>query len=118
MVTADEVREIALALPGTHEKGHFDVVDFRVDNKIFCTLPKPGRLGLRIPVSEQAALIAEDPETFTPARGQWGRQGWTTARLDRMELELARELITEAWRHRAPKRLVAEFDAGRNGSAQ
>ncbi|MGH3728034.1 MAG: MmcQ/YjbR family DNA-binding protein [Micromonosporaceae bacterium] len=114
MTSVDEVREIALSFPGAHQSGHFDVTDFRVNNKIFCTLPpKPGQMGLRITASEQAALIAEAPETFTPGPGKWGEQGWTMVRLDQVDPVQLRELIAEAWRIRAPKRMVAEFDAER-----
>jgi hypothetical protein len=111
MVTADEVRSIALALPGAQESSHFDVADFRVRGKIFCTLPGPGQLTLRLPVGEQAALLAEDPDGFRPASGKWGEQGWTYAELDRLDAAHARELIVEAWRHRAPKKLRDTFDA-------
>jgi hypothetical protein len=111
MASADEVRELALSLPGAHESHHFDVTDFRVNNKIFCTLPRPGQMGMRIGVDEQAALLAEDPDTFERAKGKWGEQGWTLIRLDAVDQEQLRELIIEAWRTRAPKKLLAEYDS-------
>jgi hypothetical protein len=113
MASADDVRELALSLPGAHESHHFEVTDFRVNNKIFCTLPRPGQMGMRIAPDEQAALLAEDPDTFEPAKGKWGEQGWTLIRLDAVDRDHLRELITDAWRHRAPKKLVAEYDSGR-----
>jgi hypothetical protein len=112
MIKAADVREIALALPDARERGHHEVTDFRVADKIFCTLPKKGWFGLRITTDEQAALVAEGSETFVPASGQWGRQGWTLVRMDGIDRSYAQELIAEAWRYRAPKKLLSAYDAG------
>jgi hypothetical protein len=110
MVTEKKVGEIALSLPGAHQGQHFTTIDFRVNNKIFCSLPAKGRMGMRIAPDEQAALIAEDPQTFSPASGAWGKQGWTVVELATADEEHLRELITEAWRRIAPKKLLKEFD--------
>lgn len=110
MSSPEIVREIALALPGAHESSHFDVTDFRVRNKIFCTLPKPGRMGLRIGADEQAALLAEDPATFTAPNNKWGQQGWTIVDLGTVDPQQLRELITDAWRRLASKQQKAELD--------
>ena len=61
--------------------------------------------------SERDAMVESDPETY----GEWwaaGRFGWTRVRLDRIEVDEARELVLEAWRLTAPKKLVAAYDAG------
>lgn len=112
MTSPETAAGIALSLPGAHQSAHFDVTDFRVDNKIFCTLPKPGRMGLRLSPDEQAALLAEDPQTYQPANGSWGRKGWTIAVLATADTVQLRELITEAWRLVAPKKLLAQLEAG------
>jgi hypothetical protein len=61
---------------------------------------------------EQAALTAAAPERFgVPA--YVGRHGWVSIQLVTVDpIELA-ELVVEAWRQTAPKRLVATYDAGR-----
>jgi len=110
MMTAQQVEEIALSLPGAGKGQHFDVTDFRVGNKIFCTLPKPGRMGIRLAPDEQAALLAEDPGTFSPASGAWGAKGWTQVVLDTADPGQLRELITDAWRRLAPKKLLQQLD--------
>lgn len=110
MVNADEAAGIALALPGTQQSAHFDVVDFRVRNKIFCTLPRPGVMVVRLDVAEQAALLAQDPQTFSAPDGAYGRKGWTTVALATVDQAQLQELITEAWRRLAPKKLLAELD--------
>ena len=60
---------------------------------------------------EQAALIATDPQTFSAA-AYVGRHGWVQVRLDRVDREEMQELVIEAWRLTAPKRMVAELDGG------
>jgi hypothetical protein len=111
MVSVDEAREIALSLPGAEQSSHFETVDFRVRNKIFCTLPGGGRMTVRMTPEEQAELMAESPQTFTAPPNQWGRQGWTFVHLAETDAEQLRELVTDAWRRLAPKKLLAEFDA-------
>lgn len=110
MPSPETVAEIALTLPGATRSAHFDVTDFRVGNKIFCTLPKPGVMGLRIGVDEQAALLSEDPETFSRPENRYGQNGWTFVALETVDPDQLRELITEAWRRLASRKLQAEFD--------
>ena len=38
MITVEQAREMALALPETEEKPHFHLKSFRVKNKIFATI--------------------------------------------------------------------------------
>ncbi len=56
------------------------------------------------------ALMAEDPEAFflTP---HYERPAWILVWLDRVDPARLREVVTDAWRLRAPKRLVREYDA-------
>ena len=111
MVSIDEAREIALALPGAEQRSHFETIDFRVRNRIFCRLPGNGRMTVRITPEEQAELMAESPETFTAPPNQWGRHGWTFVHLAEADAKQLREVVTDAWRRLAPKKLLAEFDA-------
>jgi hypothetical protein len=60
---------------------------------------------------EQAALVSAAPETFgIPA--YVGRHGWVSIQLATVDPAEVRELIVEAWRQTAPKRLVAAYDSG------
>ena len=62
---------------------------------------------------EQAALVSAAPETFgIPA--YVGRHGWVSIQLATVDPAEVRELIVEAWRQTAPKRLVAAYDSGRS----
>lgn len=111
MVSEDEAREMALRLPEATAGAHFENADLRVRNKIFASFPGPGVAVLRLAVTEQAELVALDPRAFEAPDNHWGRQGWTRVVLDRVDPRQLEELLIEAWRLRAPKRLVAEFDA-------
>jgi hypothetical protein len=107
----DQVRRFALALPGGTEEPHFDLTSFRVRGKIFATVtPDEERLHVFVDEPEIAASVAEDPAAFEPLL--WGkavrglRVLLPAARPERVE-----ELLAEAWRRKAPKRLAAEYDA-------
>jgi hypothetical protein len=120
MADADDVRRLALALPGVVEIDS-DGFDFRVANKGFVwSYPerRPGRprvIRTDIAVlyvgdeAEKQALLLGEPEVFftTP-----GYDGWPLVmlRLAEVDAERLAELVTDAWRMRAPDALAAEFD--------
>jgi hypothetical protein len=112
MVTAARFRKLALSLPEAEEKSHFEQPDFRVKNKIFAGLSPDGtRATLKLAPDVQAMLLEERKGTFTPAAGAWGRSGWTYVDLASARLDELRELVAEAWRMIAPKRVVAAHSA-------
>jgi hypothetical protein len=110
-----EARRLALSLPEAAEQPHFDMASFRVRGKIFATVPPEGtRLHVFIDPLEVEGYVAQDPAAFEPLR--WGE------RLSGLRVNLAAtppavlaEIIEEAWRRKAPKRLVAAFDQRRAG---
>ena len=109
---AATVRRFALSLPDAEERETWDTATFRVRSKIFVMFDEQERhLWIKSVFDEQQALITENPEAFfVPSYvGQHGWVGVVVAKADRGEVE---ELITEAWRMTAPKRLVAAFDEG------
>jgi hypothetical protein len=109
---ADDVRRIALALPAVEEIPS-EGFDFRVGNKGFVwSYPErtPGqRRHIRVDVavlhvgdeSERQALLLGEPELFFTARGY---EEWPVVllRLAEVDIERLEELITDAWRMRAP----------------
>lgn len=114
---AARVRTIATSLPHVTERlSHGSPTYFIGDKKTFVTFVdnhhNDGIVGIwcAAPVGEQQARIAEDPQRFF--RPPYvGHRGWLGVRLDEpvADDELA-EIITEAWRCVAPKRLLAAFD--------
>jgi hypothetical protein len=109
---ARTVRRFALGLPGAEERETWGTPTFRVRNRIFAMFAEGGReVWIKSSHDEQRALVAMDPETFfhPPYVGPSGWVGVRYATAERGEIE---ELLIEAWRMTAPKRLVAAFDEG------
>jgi hypothetical protein len=111
MVTGNEFRKTALSLPEAEERETWGHPTFRVRDKLFATLSDDGQFAsVKASREEQAALVASDPATFSvPA--YVGRHGWVGVELATVDPEELRELLVEAWRKTAPKRLVASYDA-------
>src|SRR6187200_1433785 len=98
-------RARALSLPDAVELETWGEATFRVRNKIFAMLAGDGkRASIKTTRDEQQALIEEDPGAyFSPEYvGVHGWIGVVVAKADRDQVE---ELLTEAWRMTAPKRL-------------
>jgi hypothetical protein len=106
-----QARVFALSLPGTYEEPHFDMTSFRVNGRIFATAPADEtRLHVFVDQDEITASVAELPGTFEPLL--WGqRVRGLRVLLAAAPEDRVRELLADAWRRRASKRLVAEFDA-------
>jgi hypothetical protein len=104
-------RELALSLPEAVEKETWGHPTFRVRDKMFGSMSNDGTSGtVKSTLDEQRALTQSDPDTFSvPA--YVGQHGWIGIQLDRVDPVELRELVTEAWRMTAPKRLVKPFDA-------
>jgi hypothetical protein len=64
-------------------------------------------VGLKQPLSEQIALVAERPDVFE-VQFSAGAFGWVVVHLARIERDELAELTYEAWRLTAPTWLVTE----------
>ena len=110
-MTADEFRNLALALPEAVESAHMGHPDFRVRRKIFATLgPKEAWGMVKLTPELQASYVGAEPEVFQPVKGAWGRQGCTIVHLAEADELTVRQAIIAAWRGTAPKRLVQQYD--------
>jgi hypothetical protein len=119
MADAGDVRQLALALPHVEEIDS-EGFDFRVAGKGFAwSYPEraPGRpRTIRDDIAvlyvgdeaEKQALLLGEPEVFftTP-----GYDGWPLVMLRLEQVDVARlaELVTDAWRMRAPAGLLADL---------
>ena len=112
IMTADEFRKIALSLPDTVEAAHMGHPDFRVGGKIFATLSPPGQgwAMVKLTPEQQASFVQSEPKVFAAFNGAWGRDGATKVHLRSAKKTTLRAAVVFAWRNRAPKRLVKEFD--------
>jgi hypothetical protein len=107
MPTEDDVREIALALPGVTEEQWYQTPAYKVAGKGFLRLRAEAEGGLVVFVpdlGEREALLAANPRAFytTPHY-----DGYPIILVNLAEVEPGelRELITESWRTRAPIKL-------------
>jgi len=110
-VTGDDARRLALGFPEAEERETWGHPTFRVRGKMFMAMNTEGTsVTIKAPKEAQAALVGSEPETFSvPA--YVGQHGWVAVRLDRVDADELAELIDEAWRMTAPKRLVKAYDA-------
>ena len=110
-MTANEFRELALALPEAVEAAHMDHPDFRVGGKIFATLGPGEAWGMvKLDPSQQARFVAEGPDVFQPIPGGWGERGATRVCLEAATERPVRAALLAAWRNTAPRRLARQFD--------
>jgi hypothetical protein len=115
-----DVRRLARALPDVEEIDS-DGFDFRVAGKGFIWSYPERRPGqprvIRIDIAvlyvgdeaEKQALLLGEPRLFFTAPGY---DGWPLVMLRLAEVDTARlaELVTDAWRMRAPAALAADLD--------
>jgi len=114
VVTANDFRRMALALPQAEERAHMNHPDFRVGGKIFATLgyPDKSRAMVKLPPEHQHNFSKDYPDVFVPVKGAWGRRGATSVYLKAADKKTLRKAITAAWRNTAPKRLAEQFPEG------
>jgi len=129
MATLDDVRAIALALPGAEEKvgGHTGEPAWRLKSGQFAWLRGPsstdlrqlaeiGRewpdgpvLGIRVgSLEEKEALLAAEPDALFTIPHFDGYPA-VLARLDAIDRERLGEIIADAWLTRAPARIAREW---------
>lgn len=111
MVSVDDVRRIAVGLPGTTEQESYGGrPSWRTKPRMFTWVREdPEALVVWVEsVEERDALIAAEPAKFftTP---HYDGQPIVLVRLDAVELDEATELITESYRLRAPASLVNQL---------
>ncbi|HEY1179001.1 MAG TPA: MmcQ/YjbR family DNA-binding protein [Phytomonospora sp.] len=113
-VTYEQVREWVLELPGGREVivaewGHSQTL--RVGDKVLAMGAEgAGELSVKASREMQAELLANFPEVYEKAP-YVGRFGWVRVDLSRVDPDELRDLVEDAWRRTAPKRLVREYDA-------
>jgi predicted DNA-binding protein (MmcQ/YjbR family) len=114
MTTFGDVRRIAMALPEAEERVTWDVdITFRVRDKIFAMGGEDAtHVSIKASPDRQAELIDLDPETFAPS-AYVGRFGWVTVDLGRVDEPLLEDLIRDAWRRTAPRKLAATLEGTR-----
>ncbi|CAN5441110.1 hypothetical protein BH09ACT12_BH09ACT12_30120 [soil metagenome] len=100
--------DLVTQLPEVTRADHARYTAWKVDGHTFGYHWEDTRtVGLKQPLAEQLALVAERPEVFE-VQFTMGAFGWVVAHLEFVERDELAELAFEAWRLTAPARLVAE----------
>ncbi len=108
MITVDEVRPIALALPRAYEVVVRDRIKFRVGQLVFLAFSRDETvMGVGFPKEEREAMVAAEPEKFMLPRNSDMRYNWIHVRLDAIDLDEVRELVVDGWRMCVPKSVSA-----------
>ena len=104
-MNTEDFRRLALSFPDTIESAHMNHPDFRVNGKIFATLPNPenGCAMVKLPPDQQQAFVELQPSAFVPVKGAWGRQGATNVRLKIVKEESLRAALTLASQYTSRK---------------
>jgi hypothetical protein len=112
MPSWDDVVAMGTRFPGVEVATWYGTPGLLAGGRGFCRLrTDPDALVLRVAhMGEREALLQGQPDAFftTP---HYDGAPYVLVRLEAVDREELAELIEEAWRVRAPKKLVSEYDA-------
>ena len=110
MASESDVRDIALSLPETEERPSYGTPGFRVKDRLFARIREPGVLLVWVgDEGEKDFLLRAEPDTFFTTPHYDGHPS-VLVRLAAVDRDELAELLTDAWRARAPKRLADAFE--------
>ena len=105
MVTYDQIRKIALALPGVEEGTSYGTAALRVKGKFLARLKEDGQsVVFRIGFDERDLLMQTKPDVFYITDHYLGYPA-VMLRLSKASKKEAADIIEMAWQFVAPKRL-------------
>ena len=110
-VTWDEVRQLALELPGVKEGVSYRTSAFKVNGKMIARFHQDREsLVIKVEYAAREVLIGAKPETFyiTDHYSCWP---WMLVRISNIDRDELQGLLEEAWRKCASKRVVEAWDA-------
>jgi hypothetical protein len=110
VVTVEDVRRVALTLPGTTEHLIRDRVKFRVKRLVYVAFSRDETLmGFGFPREQRAALVESEPDKFQLPPTSDMRYQWVDARMAALDVEEMTELVTDAWAMCVSKRVAKEY---------
>lgn len=112
MLSWKDVAAAGSRFPGVEESTSYGTPALKVRGKLMCRMrTDPDALAMRvIDMGEREALLQGEPEAFFTIPHYDGYP-YVLVRLESVQAEQLRELLEDVWRLRAPKRLVAAYDA-------
>jgi hypothetical protein len=105
MVSREQARQIALALPEAVELDHHGRPSFRVGGRIFATQWDEDHMNVMLDDAGVRTAVQDAPETC--AEVWWGKR-LAAVRVDlrRADARMLAELLADAWEGKAPRRVL------------
>ena len=96
-MTPEQVRAVALALPGATERDHHGFPSFRTTRRIFATMPDDEQLRVMLDEEDIRATVAEWPDWCDEL--WWGKKlSAVRVRLPECDADVVAELLEDAFR--------------------
>ncbi|MEP6561242.1 MAG: MmcQ/YjbR family DNA-binding protein [Nakamurella sp.] len=113
MATWDEAVQIAAGWPGVQHTTWYRTPALKVAGRGFARLrtEADGTLVVMCSLDEKTALLATGDPAFSTT-SHYDGHGAILLDLALVDLEQLREMLAEAWRSRAPRKLLDSFDPG------
>lgn len=108
--TFENVREIAMSLPGAEEGTSWGMPTFRVRKKIFVRLIEDGE-SLAVKCDDRDWWISSDPKIFH-VTNHYLNYPWVLVRFAKAKPAILRDIIEQAWRIEAGAKLIKLYDGG------
>ena len=110
MIEFTVLQKICLSLPEATEEPHFEKTSFRVKKKIFATYDsKNHKACVKLSEIDQQVFCSFDASIIYPVPNKWGKQGWTLIDLNKVQIEILKDIITTSYCEVAPAKLSAQL---------
>jgi hypothetical protein len=97
-MTVDAALKFLRALPETTVQDHWGSDAFKAHGRIFATVwHDKNQVNLRLSIDEQERFVKQDADAIVPIDNAWGRQGWTTVRLEACSKKLFEQAAKAAF---------------------
>jgi hypothetical protein len=114
VVTIDEVRAFASALPRSSEALVRGRVKFRIGRIVYLSFSRDETvMGFAFPKEWRDALVESEPEKFSLPSASDMRYHWVHVELEAIDADEMRDLVEEAWAFCVPKRVAEEYASAR-----
>jgi hypothetical protein len=114
VVSVEEIRAVAVALPRTTEGFVRGQVKFYIGRIVYLAISRDeSTMGFAFPKDWREALVESEPEKFSLPSQSDMRYHWAHVDLAAIDGAELRDLVEDAWAFCVPKRVAEEYAAAR-----